>query len=532
MAAPTDVLTVGMGAEFETLNPLIATQAATKYMLYTAIRPLVTLTPDLKWFPQSIKEVPSLDNKLAKRKGAGLDVSFDIQDNLQWGDGVPVTCKDVEFTWKVGRSKNVSVGSREPYDNISAVTWDKATPKKCTVSMIKAKYDFFATLPDPMPAHLEEPIFNKFQNQSEGYDRNSLYVKNPTNPGLYSGPYLVSEVKFGSHVTFSVNPKWQGKKPYFSKIIFKLIPNNATMEANLRSNNINMIAPAAGLSIDQAVVFEKKVKAENLPFQVLYEDGVTYAHIDLNLDNPILSDLKVRQALSSGFNKKEMIDALLEGKARAAIHFVTERDPWYTDKVQIYEPSKRQAMKLLDEAGWKKGTGPYREKNGKTLRLTIMAAAGAKINELIESYLQDKYKEIGVELMIKNEPARVFFGETTRKRGFDMALYSWVSIPEQSPRSTLHSTAVPSAKNAWTGQNSPGYKNAEVDKAIDDLEGELDAKKRAEFGKKVLEFYAKDIPVIPLYFRAANGVVPKAMKGYRVSGHLFYETLNVEDWNM
>ncbi len=532
MAAPIDTLTIATAAEFETLNPLIAQQASTKYMLYFAYRPLITLTPDLKWFPQAIKEFPTLENKLVKKIGEGLDITIDIQDNLQWGDGTPVTCKDIEFAWKVGLSKNVSVASREAYENLSAVAWDKATSKKCTFKMIKAKFDYFNQLIDPLPEHLEGPVFEKNKGQAEGYDRNTLYVKNPTNPGLYYGPYVITDVKYGSHVSFAPNPKWLGKKPYFQKIIYKLIPNNATMEANLRSGNISAIGPAGGLGVDQAAVFERKVKSENLPYEVMFEDGVTYAHIDLNLDNPILSDLKVRQAISMSFNKKEMIDAFLEGKARPAIHNVTERDPWYTDKVKIYTYNKRQAMKLLDEAGWKVGAGKIREKNGKKMALTIMASAGAKVNDLIEAYLQDKFKDIGIELAIKNEPARVFFGETITHRKYDMALYSWVSIPEQSPRSTTHSKEIPSAQNSWAGQNSGGYKNPEVDKLIDTLESELDAKKRAELGKKFLEIYARDIPVIPVYFRQANSVMPKGIKGYRLSGHLFYESLNVEDWHM
>lgn len=530
--AAADTLNIGIGAEFETLNPMIASQAATKYMLYLATRPLIALAPDLQWRAQSIVTIPTLDNKLIKRVGEGLEISFEIQPQLQWGDGTPVTCKDVEFAWQVGRNKNVSVPSREPFENITAITWDAGAPKKCLVKMAKAKFDYYVNIPDPLPAHLEEPVYRKYEKQAEGYDRNTLYTKNPTNPGLYFGPYVISEVKFGSHVIFSPNPKWQGKKPHFQKIVFKLIPNNSTMEANLRSGNINMISSAAGLGVDQAVVFDRKVKSENLPYAVLFEDGVTYAHVDLNLDNPILADLKVRQALSMGFNKKEMIDSLLEGKGRPAIHFVTERDPWYTDKVAIHAASKRQAAKLLDEAGWKMGPSGYREKGGKRLTLTLMAAAGAKVNELIETYMQDKYKELGIELLVKNEPARVFFGETTPKRKFDMALYSWVSIPDSSPRSVLHSSSIPSAKNSWAGQNFTGYKNAEVDKLIDSLEQELDAKKRAEIGKKVLEFYAKDIPVIPMYYRATNAVVPKGMKNYRLSGHLYYETLAAEEWSL
>lgn len=532
MSSTNDTLSIAIGSEFETLNPMVATQAATKYMLYLAHRPLVVLDLDSKWSAMMIKKLPSLENKLAKVKGDGMEVTFELLDNMDWGDGVPVTCKDIEFAWQIGKSTKVSIGNREPYENITSIKWDEKTPKKCVLSMAVKKFDYFANLPDPMPAHLEGPVFAKYKDEAEGYDRNTLYTKDPANPGLYYGPFRISEVKLGSHVIFVENPTWKGKKPFFKKIIFKLLPNNGTHIANLKSGNVNMLPPGAGIGLDQSIAFEKEVKAQNLPYTIHYEDGQVYAHIDLNLDNPILADLKVRKALSMAFDKKEMIDSLIAGKAKPAIHFVTDKDPWFTDKVPIYKYNQREAGKLLDEAGWKMGPKGIRQKDGKDLSLTLYGGAGVKLVEMMETYIQDQYKRVGIQLLIKNEPGRVFFGETTTKRKFDMAIYSWVSVPEQTPRSTLHSSKVPSAANSWAGQNHPGWKNAEVDKLIDQLEGELNFKKRAELGKRIAKIYAEEIPVIPLYYRQNNSVTPKAMKGYRLSGHLFYESLYAENWSM
>lgn len=530
-AAPSDTLSIAIGSEFETLNPLIATQAATKYMLYLAYRPLVILDLDSKWTAMTIKKVPSIENKLAKVKGEGLEINIELLDTATWGDGTPVTCKDIEFSWKVGKSPNVSNANREPYENITSITWDAKNPKKCVITTAKKKFDFFASLPDPLPAHLEEAVFEKFKDKPEGYDQNTLYTKDPSNPGLYFGPYRISEVKLGSHVIFVENPKWQGKKPYFKKIIFKLLPNNGTHIANLKSDNVQMIGPGAGIGLDQAIAFEKEIKEQNLPYAVKYEDGQVYAHIDLNLDNPILADLRVRKALSMAFDKNEAIQSLIAGKAKPAIHFVTDKDPWHTDQVPIYKYNPREAGKLLDEAGWKMGPKGIRQKDGKDLSLTIYGGAGVKLVEMIETYLQDQFKKVGVQLIIKNEPGRVFFGETMPHRKFELGFYSWVSVPENSPRSTLHSSKIPSAANSWSGQNHPGWKNPQVDKWIDQLEGELNSKKRAELGKKIVKAYAEDIPVIPFYYRQNNSVVPKALKNYRLSGHLFYETLYAETWS-
>lgn len=529
---PKDELVMGITGEFENLNPIIGSTAVSNYMMYTSWRRLVSLGLDNKWKATLVKQVPTLENKLAKKNGAGLDVTLEILDLAKWGDGTPVTCKDVEFGWKVALNENVSNPDRESARNVTAVKWDTKTPKKCMISFAKAKFDYQTGYPYPMPAHLEEPILTKFGNQREGYDNNSLYTKDPTNPGLYMGPYRVSELKLGSHVIFVPNPHFYGKKPYFKKIIFKLIPNSGTLEANLRSGTINMIPSVSGLGIDQADEMDKKFRTENLPFEMLFEDGVVYAHIDLNMAHPALADIKVRKALAYGFSKKEIVKSILAGRAKVASHYATNSDPVYTENVTQYDYNRREAARLLDEAGWKMGAKGLREKNGTPLRLTLIGASGNKLIEMIEAHLQDKYKALGIELIIKNEAARVFFGDTLLKRNFEMAIFSWSSVPENPPRTILYSNQIPTKENSYSGQNYTGYKSPEMDKWIDEYEVELNQKKRIAIGHKILKKYTEDLPVIPLYYRQVNSANPKGMKGFKLSGHQFYETLYIEDWSM
>jgi peptide/nickel transport system substrate-binding protein len=530
-AGPKTTLNVGMSAEFESLHPSIASQGATSYMLNLAYRSMIILSIDGKWKPMLIKEIPTLENKMAKRVGEGLEINFEIRPEYQWGDGTPLTCKDVHFAWEVGKHPNVSTPSKEPYENVSSITWDEKTPKKCKVVFIKAKFNYFTLIFDPLPDHLERPVFEKFKDKPEGYDHNTLYSKDPTNVGLWNGPFTVSEVKLGSHVSFKANPKFGGKKPFFENVVFKVIPNSNTMTARLQAGDIDMISPPAGLDLSQATAFEKKVKEEKLPYKVMFQEGVIYSHIDINMENPAFKDLAVRQAISHVINKKEVIMSFVDGKATPAESFITPSNPWYTKKLTTYEYNRRKATELLDKAGWKPGANGIRAKDGVALSFTIFGSAGSKLVENVEAYLQAQLKGIGMELKIKNEPPRVFFGETTKKRAFDLAIYSWVSIPESSPRSMLHSEMIPTEKNSWAGQNNPGWKNAEVDKLIDQLEAEFDAKKRAQFGQKIAEIYAKEIPVIPLYYRMTNTVIPADMQGYELSGHLYYETLYIENWS-
>lgn len=533
-------LKIGISQEFENFNPLISNMLATSYMQRMVNRTLVVIDADGKWVPQLAKSIPSIDGGSAKIITQGgkkkVQATWEILENAVWGDGKPVICEDFEFAIKVAASPNVSIAEKEIYTQIEKVEVDPKNPKICKFTYDKDKWDFYqlATF-FPLPKHLEEPVFKKYGAQKEGYEKNSLYTKDPTNPGLYNGPYLLSEIQLGDHVTFVPNAKFYGEKTKIQKIIVKLIPNTGTLEANLRSGTIDLIS-VLGLALDQALALDKKVKSENLGYTVLFQPSAVYEHIDLNLDNPILKDVRVRKALSYSINREELVSSLFENKQSPAIHSVTPKDPWYTDdpnKVVIYKYSPREAEKLLDEAGWKMGSDGIRVKDGKKLSFTLMTTAGNKTRELVQVYLQNKWKQVGIDVSSKNEPARNFFGETTKKRKFDaMALFAWVSSPEASPKSTFHSKNIPSAKNGYSGQNQMGWNNKQVDALLEKLDTEFKHEKRVEIVHELLKFYTDEVPVLPLYYRSDVAVIPNQIKGYRLTGHQFAETNEVEKWTV
>ena len=534
-----DELKIGISQEFENFNPLIANMVATIYMQRMVNRSMDIIDDNGKWVPQLAKAIPTLENGEAKVVKIGgkdkLVANWEIRDNAVWADGVPITCEDFAFAIKVAGSANVGVAEKETYTQVEKVEADPKNAKKCKFTYEKARWDFYqiGNL-FPLPKHLEEDVFKKYGSQKEGYEKNSLYTKDPTNLGLFNGPYVITEIQLGDHVSFAPNPKFYGAQPKIKKIIVKLIPNTGTMEANLRSGTIDLIS-SLGLDLDQALAFDKKIKSEHLPYNVLFQPSTVYEHIDLNLDNPFLKDVRVRKALEYAINKEDLVNALFEGKNQPAVHNITPRDPWYTDdptKITVYKYNKREAERLLDEAGWKMGPDGVRMKDGKRLSFTVMTTAGNKTRELVQVYLQNQWKQVGIEATAKNEPARVFFGETTKKRVFDaMALFAWVSSPENTPKSNLETKNIPSNKNGWSGENYMGWSNPQVDKLLENLDTEMNNQKRIDIVHEVLKYYTDEVPVLPLYYRSDVAVIPTQLKGYKLTGSQFSETNVVETWS-
>jgi len=161
-----------------------------------------------------------------------------------------------------------------------------------------------------------------------------------------------------------------------------------------------------------------------------------------------------------------------------------------------------------------------------------VTTAGNRSRELVEQVVQSQWRRIGVEVRVRNEPARVLFGETLRHRRFQLAMYAWISSPENVPRSILHSSEIPSPANAFSGENLAGFNNPEMDRLIDALEIELDRGKRQQLWAEAQRLYATELPSLPLYFRSSVFVLPKWLSGVRPTGTQYPTTLCITDWTV
>ncbi len=530
-AAPRDELVIGVTQYPSTLHPNIDAMLAKTYVLAMTRRPITTYDADWKLVCMLCTRLPTIDNGLAVPEKtpdgkAGIAVTYTLLTEARWGDGKPLSTRDVAFTWKVGRHPKSGVGNIEIYRSIYKI--DLKDEKTFTLHFDKLAFDYNAINDfGLLPAHLEEAAFA----QPAEYKNRTTYDTETTNRGLYMGPYRIVEAVSGSHVALEPNPLWWGRKPAFKRIVVRIIGNTAALEANLLSGAIHMIAGELGLTIDQALAFERR---HGKKFNILYKPGLIYEHIDLNLDNPILKDRRVRRALVHAIDRQAISRSLFAGRQPVAHGLVHPLDWVYTDDVPKYAFDVKKAAALLDAAGWSVFKGGVRHNaKGEKLTLRIMTTAGNRTRELVEQVLQSQWKAVGIDVRIKNEPARVFFGQTVTQRKFPaLAMFAWLSSPENVPRSTLHSDHIPTPENNFAGQNYTGFVNAEMDELIEKIEVELDREKRRALWHRLQVVYATELPVIPLYFRAEPHVLPKWLTGIVPTGHQVPTTLWVENWGV
>lgn len=527
--AAKDELVIGMTQFPSTFHPNIDSMLAKTYVLGMAHRPMTAYDADWDLICMLCVELPTLENGGAELETTpegeqAIAVTYALQPDATWGDGTPVTTEDVEFTWEVGRHPESGVANAELYRRILAI--DVHDEKTFTLHLDRVTFDYNA-LGDfrLLPAHLERDAFR----EPAKYRNRTLFDTDTTNPGLWFGPYRVSRVETGALVELVPNETWWGEEPYFRRIVVRVIENTAALEANLLSGSIDYVAGELGLSLDQAISLEGR---RGEAFEFVYRPGLIYEHIDLNLDNPALSDRRVRQALLLAIDREAISDRLFGGRQPAAHGPVSPLDRAFHEDLPTWDFDPKRARELLERADWQRGSdGVRRNADGDRLEVPLMTTAGNRIRELVQQVIARAWKEVGVEVRSRNEPARVFFGETVSKRRFEGgAMFAWISSPENVPRTTLHSEMIPTEENGWSGQNYTGYANPEMDALIDAIEVELDEDARMELWAELQDIYAEDLPALPLYFRADPFVIPEWLKGIEPTGHQFPTSYWVEHW--
>lgn len=523
---PHTELTVGMTQFPPDMHPYITNTSIKDYIAGAVRRPMVAFSAAGEVICLLCTEVPSLANGRAKvvdrpDGGKGMEVLFTLKHDLFWGDGVPVTAADVAFSFTVSQAFL-------PSPVVEAV--EVVDPRTVRTRLKRVVYDFDRQIYLPLPEHIEGPIFRAAANAMD-YGQKSAINRHPELPGLWFGPYRIAEFRPNESVTLTPNPFWKGPAPHFQKLTMRLVENTAALQANLLAGDVDLVAQGnLGITLDQVNALAKTAADK---FDIAFVPAVTsYEHLALNTDVKLLADKRVRQAMAMAIDRKTIIAKLFEGRLQIADSFMHPSLANWDKSVKTWPYDPKAARAKLAEAGFKPGPdGILLSPTGERFSIDFVTTAGNRIRELVQQVLQTEFKAVGIELVVKNTPPRVFFGETVRKRDFKgMVMFQsdppmdWVPVPY------FHSTYIPRAENNWSGINYSGLANPTLDAALDAAQGELDPVKRKALWKTILDITADEQAEIDLYFATSAVLTPKWLTGVRNPERFGVVTLWVEDW--
>ncbi len=506
-------LVVGVQQEPERLSDILSATATTDLVCNLLFAKFVRYDASLNLLPDLIEELPTEGN--GGIAPDHLTYTYRIRSGVRWHDGTPLTSADVEFTYGVITNPDVIVESREGWDVVESV--DAPDPQTISFHLREPYPDFVSE------TFLEESILPK--HLLSGVAPAEFHLSEFHRAPVGSGAFVFKEWVPGSHISLVRNDAYYGEGPYLDEIVFKFVPDENALLVQLKTGEIDLYDNANLTFVDQAA---------DIPDVKAYATAtLMYEHLDLNNEHPILEDQRVRQALAYATNREEIVVNVYRGWAEAAALDEHPSSRYFNaDAASVMRHDPLRARQLLRAAGWTDENGDgILEKDGRDLVLTITATAGNPDREKTEMVLQTQYRDVGIDLRIRNYNATVLYGSYEDggilKRGkFDIAMYAWLSSPEPATKRALYSAdSVPP-----NGQNHPRIRNDQLTELLDAGAREIDPATRVRIYHHVSDILAEEIPVIPLFWYTTVDLCTASLQNYRPNPTQSSDTWNANTW--
>lgn len=494
-----DTLIIGTIADASILVPMLATDAMSHIVAEKILRGVVKYAPDL-----------TIVGDLAERYEISKDqrvITFYLKKGVKWEDGVPVTAKDVEFGYKL--ITNPKVPSAYASDFLEVKEFKILDP-----------YTFRVTYKKPFALALSSwgNMVVLPRHLLEGKDLKYLQTQFGRRP-IGNGPFKFEKWEPQNRIILSYNPNYFEGRPYLDRLIYRVIPDPTTLFMELRAQGIDWISltPLQYLKLKD----EDKLKKE---FQLYKYLAFAYTYMGYNLRDPLFQDRRVRQALCYAIDKEKLVKGALLGQGIPA-YGPYKPDAWFynpaIERSCSYNPQR--AIKLLEEAGFKRGKDGLWYKEGRPFAFTILTNQGNLSRLLAAQIIQQDLAKIGIQVNIRVMEWTTLIHQFIDKRQFQAVILGWTTGPDPDLYDIFHSSKVDSP-----GLNFIGYKNPEVDRLLEEGRYTLDREKRKKIYYKLQEVLAEDQPYTFLYIPMSLEAIHKRFHGVKPSA--IGISYNIERW--
>jgi peptide/nickel transport system substrate-binding protein len=417
-----------------------------------------------------------------------LTYIFHLRHDVKFHDGHPLTSADVKWTFDSLISGKIRSAKTSTYRDVDHIE----TPDDYTVIF-----------------KLKQPFATLLWNLSDGaigivpYGATDSLNQNP----IGSGPYKFVKMAADRYVWVERNDAYWGKKPKIPKIEFLVVPDPTTRALELRKGSAD--AAMNALTADTVVTLQKDPK-----LVVQKAPGTIYAYIGLNLRDPILKDVRVRQALAYAIDREPLIHYLWRDMARPANSILPPQSWAYDGNVQQYPHDPAKARRLLDDAGYKPGA------NGVRFHLT-MKTSTEESTRLLAAVLQQQLRDVGIALDIRSFEFATFYADVV-KGSYQVYSLRWIGGNEDPD---IFENVFDSASFAPKRANRSFYSNPRVDELILEGRSTVDKEKRKKAYFEIQEIVARDLPYINLWYLDNVLVHSKRLRDVQMSPSGNYDFL-------
>jgi peptide/nickel transport system substrate-binding protein len=486
--------------------------------------PLAAFDPDGNLVPILAAEVPSLQNGAVAKDG--LAVTWKLKRGVQWHDGKPFTADDVIFTWEFAADPATAATTHGQYRDIARV--DKLDSHAVKV-VFKNPMPFWpiafcGTAGHILPRHLFEPFKGAKSREAPGNLK-----------PVGTGPYRYVDFKPNDVVRAELNPNYHVPNwPFFDRIEMKGGGDAVSAaRAVIQTGEYDF---AWNLQVEDDIL--KRMEQGGKGRVDMVQSG-NIEHVNVNqtdpwtevdgerssvkTKHPLLSDPAVRQALTLLVDRGSIQEQVYGRLGQATANYLNAPSRFQSKNTK-WEFSIEKANRILDEAGWRRGTDGIRSKDGKRLKLVFQTSINAA-RQKQQAVIKQAAAKAGIDMELKTVVASVFFGsdpgnpDTIGKFGADLQMYAWqFGVDPQRSMEVFASWEVATKENKWAGRNTTRWRNEEYDRLWKAADSEMDPVKRAGLFIRMNDLLVQNVVVVPLIWRSWISGISNKLKGTEISG--------------
>jgi len=475
------ILRVGTMQDIDSLNPFAGYTVAAYEMFHLNYDMLTGYAPNGDVRPEIADSWTVSED--------GLTWTFKIHPGITWQDGEPLTASDVAFTYNYIIDNDLSAYTSSTLNIKEAVAIDDATVE---FHLKKPKATMLRLWIPIVPEH----IWSKIPG-----DKAATYNSKP--PVIGSGPFQTIDVKKGSFIRLAANKNYWKGAPKVDEVILEIYQNQDTMAMDLKSGALDVAVQLPSAQFN-ALKNEPGITAKDALFRYFVELCMNVYDNDNSQANPVLRDLKFRQAISWAVDKQKIVDTALSGYGEVGQSIIGPFSDyaWTPPPEETFGYDMTKAAQLLDEAGYtdSDGDGIREDKQGKPIELRLWTRSESPEQQRAGKLIAGSFEELGLNIVPSVQTdGSIYDGQLTYKGDtyapdYDMYIWGWGGTAD--PGYQLGSFLTSQIE----GWNDACWSNAEYDSLYDQQDAEMDSAKRQTEVERMQQVFYDDAPYSVLYY--------------------------------
>ncbi len=507
------VLRIAIQSEPKNLNPLLTSNTTDVFVARFMFLPLVQPNAQGIQQPLLVTAVPTLANGGISRDG--LTITYHLRKDVKWSDGVPLTSKDVKWTWQAIMNPNNNITSTNGYDYIKSLD----TPDPWTVIVhLKEKFSpfvntFFSDSDQPYGVAPEHALA-KYPNVNQ--------IPFNTEPTVSDGPFRFAKWVHNDHISLVANDTFFLGKPGLNQIDLKVIPDENTSVEELRTHAIDFIYQASAHLYPEV---------KDIPgTRIVWMRVNGYYDIQFNTTSPAMKDPRVRQAIAYAIDKQNLVSTTMYGQETVATEDIPNWMWAFDPNVRSIPYDAAKARELLAQAGYAPGHGGIMQKDGDPLSvLLVMDNSNATYRQLAVQ-IQEQLRRVGIEVQIKVFPGAQLYapageGGILQNGHFDLVMDGWYAGIDPDDSAQFMCKNVPPR-----GYNYSRYCSPEMDAAQTMALTHYTEPARKAAYAKTQALLARDVPEIFINWLSQMEPVNVDFKGLEPNPVI--ENWNAWEWSI